>query len=48
MERRVVAQPQQENGVAVGRLPPGMTEAQQSVVIDAIAVEIVAAAPPET
>ena len=47
MERRVAALLRQEDGIAAGRLPPGLTEAQQSMVIEAVAVEIVASAPPE-
>jgi hypothetical protein len=47
MERRVASLLRQEDGIAAGRLPPGLTEAQQSMVIDAVAVEIVASAPPE-
>ncbi len=47
IERLVAARLWEEPGIAAGRLPPGMTETQQSLVIDAVAVEIVAAAPPE-
>jgi hypothetical protein len=47
MERRVAALLRQQDSVAAGRLPSGMTEAQQAIVIDAVAVEIVAAAPLE-
>jgi hypothetical protein len=36
----------EEDGFAAGRLPPDMTTDQQSLVIAAIAAEIVAADPP--
>lgn len=48
MERSVAARLRDEPRIASGRVPSGWTDAQQAIVIEAIAVEIVAAAPPET
>jgi hypothetical protein len=43
---RLAALLREEDHFAAGRLPPDMTAAQQSLVISAIAAEIVAADPP--
>jgi hypothetical protein len=45
-EARLAALLREEDGFAAGRLPPDVTTAQQSLVIAAIAAEIVAADPP--
>jgi hypothetical protein len=45
METHVAAQLREEDGFAGGRLPPGITAEQQSLVITTIAAEIVAADP---
>jgi hypothetical protein len=45
-EARLAALLREEDGFAAGRLPPDMTTDQQSLVIAAIAAEIVAADPP--
>jgi hypothetical protein len=45
-EARLAALLREEDGFAAGRLPPEMTTVQQSLVIAAIASEIVAADPP--
>jgi hypothetical protein len=45
-EARLADLLREEDGFAAGRLPPDMTTRQQSLVISAIAVEIVAADPP--
>jgi hypothetical protein len=47
IEQLVAARLWEEPGIAAGHLPPGLTQATQALVIDAVAVEIVAAAPPE-
>jgi hypothetical protein len=46
MESRVAALLLEEDGFAAGRLPPGITADQQSLMITPIAAEIVAADPP--
>jgi hypothetical protein len=45
-ETRLAALLREEDGFAAGRLPPDMTTAQQSLVVAAIAGEIVATDPP--
>jgi hypothetical protein len=45
-ETHLAAQLREEDHFAAGRLPPDMTAAQQSLVIAAIAAEIVATDPP--
>jgi len=45
-EARLAALLREEDGFAAGRLPPEMTTAQQSLVVCAIAAEIVATDPP--
>jgi len=45
-EARLAALLREEDHFATGRLPSGMTAAQQSLVVTAIAAEIVAADPP--
>ncbi len=46
MESRVAALLREEEGFAAGRLPPGMTADQQSLVLTTLAAEIVATDPP--
>jgi hypothetical protein len=46
MESRIAALLREEDGLAAGRLPPGMTADQQSLVITTLAAEIVAADSP--
>lgn len=45
MEARVAALLREEDGFSAGRLPPGMTADQQSLVVTTIAIEIVATDP---
>jgi hypothetical protein len=45
-EAHLAALLREEDGFASGRLPPNMSDEQQSLVISAIAAEIVAADPP--
>jgi hypothetical protein len=46
MEARLAGQLPQEESFAAGRVPPGMTAEQQTLVISAVAAEIVSSDPP--